>query len=364
MDETKGVLEYKCPCCNAGLKFQEKSDQLKCEYCDNVFAIDAVRAYNENAPKKDTQNVSWEEREEKEWSSDEQDAIRTFQCPSCGGQIMTEASTAATFCPYCDNPTVLPSRLSGAIRPDAVLPFKTTREDAIAAFLQLCKGKFLLPRDFTQQQRLEHITGVYVPFWLYDCDGEYEGTYQATRVRHWSDSRYNYTKTDHYMVQRQASAKFRGIPMDGSVKADDTLMESIEPFNYTELEDFDMAYLTGFLADKYDVPSEKGEPRIRERVDESMRDQIRISLSNYTTCTPLSRDLQVKNSRAQYVLLPVWMLNTNFRGKIYTFAMNGQTGKISGDLPICPRRSMALFAAVFAGVTVGMTLLRALLGIV
>lgn len=352
MDETRGVLEYKCPCCNAGLKFREGSSQLRCEYCDNIFEIDAIRAYNESTEKPETEEISWEETETKEWSRKEQDAIRNFQCPSCGGQIMTEESTAATFCPYCDNPTILPSRLSGSIRPDAILPFQTTKEDAKQAFLNLCRGKLLLPRSFTQSQRLDRITGVYVPFWLYDCKGEFEGSYRATRVKHWSDSRYRYCKTDHYIVQREASAQFCGIPMDGSSKADDTFMESIEPFNYSELKDFDMAYLTGFLADKYDVPSEKGEDRIRQRVDESMRDQVRISMANYTTYQATSRNLRVNHSRARYVLLPVWMLNTNFRGKVYTFAMNGQTGKITGELPICPKRASAMFAAIFAGVTV------------
>lgn len=170
-------------------------------------------------------------------------------------------------------------------------------------------------------------------------------------MSNWSDSRYHYCKTDHYIAQRGASALFRGIPMDGSSKADDTFMESIEPFNYADLKDFDMAYLSGYLADKYDVPSEKGESRIRQRVDESMREQIRVSLSRYTTYQATSRNLRVNNSRARYVLLPVWMLNTNYRGKVYTFAMNGQTGKITGELPICPRRASTMFAAIFAGVT-------------
>lgn len=358
MDETQGVLEYKCPCCNAGLKFREGSNLLKCEYCDNVFEMDAVRAYNDSTPRTDTEEVSWEENTQTQWSSDEQNVIRNFQCPSCGGQIMTEESTAATFCPYCDNPTILPSRLSGSIRPDAILPFKTTKEDAQTAFLNLCKGKPLLPKNFTQEQRLDRITGVYVPFWLYDCEGQFEGSYRATNVSRWSDSRYRYCKTDHYVAQRTASAQFRGIPMDGSTKADDTLMESIEPYHYSELVPFELPYLTGFLADKYDVPSEQGESRIRQRVDESMQEQIRISLSRYTTCQATTRDLRVKNSRARYVLLPVWMLNTNFRGKIYTFAMNGQTGKITGELPVCPRRTASWFSAITAGVTVLSMILR------
>lgn len=358
MDETKGVLEYKCPCCNAGLKFREGSRQLKCEYCDNIFDMDGVRAYNDSAPKTDTEEITWEETTQTQWSQAEQDTIRTFQCPSCAGQILTEESTAATFCPYCDNPTILPSRLSGDIRPDAILPFKTTKEDAVKAFLNLCKGKPLLPGDFTHPERLDHITGVYVPFWLYDCQGEFDGSYKATRVKSWSDSRYHYRKTDHYMVQRTAKAQFRGIPMDGSTKADDTLMESIEPFNYEELVPFEMGYLTGFLADKYDVPSEKGESRIRERVDESLRERVQTSLGGYTTCIPISRDLRVKNSQAKYVLMPVWMLNTNYRGKIYTFAMNGQTGKITGELPVCPRRAASWFSLIAAGVTVLSLLLR------
>lgn len=361
MKEQTHVIEYKCPCCNAGLTFGSQVQQLTCEYCENTFDIDTVRAYNESESNGMEDAFSWEKADKQEWSEAEETSLNAFQCPACGGEILTDDTTAATFCPFCENPSIMPIRLSGTLKPDAVLPFQKSKDDAKAAFLQLCKGKPLLPSNFTSAQRLEKITGMYVPFWLYDCSADFDGNYKATRIHRWSDSRYNYTKTDHFLLSRRAKAAFRGIPMDGSSKMDDTFMESIEPFDYSQMVSFDMAYLSGYLADKYDVPSENGESRIRERVEQSMQDQIQTSLLGYATVLPANRQIQIQNSKANYVLLPVWMLNSKYNGKIYTFAMNGQTGKMTGSFPICPKRSAAWFAGICAGVTVFAHLLQILL---
>lgn len=351
------VIEYKCPCCSAGLVFDGSSQQLSCEYCDSTFDIDTVRAFNETQNIGNTEEFHWEEASQKEWSESEQESMRTFICPSCGGQLITDEHTAATFCPYCSNPTIMPSRLSGGLKPDALLPFRTSREDAKKAFLTLCKGKPLLPKFFTEEQQLEKITGMYVPFWLYDCTGDLDSSYKATRIHTWADSRYYYTKTDHYLLKRTADAAFTGIPMDASSKMDDTFMESIEPFYYDQLKDFDSAYLSGFLADKYDVPAEQGEERIRQRVDAAINDLLQNSLTGYATVIPTSRQLRVEHSKARYVLLPVWILNTKYNDNIYTFAMNGQTGKMTGSFPVCPKRTAAWFAGIAAGTTALMMIL-------
>ncbi len=360
MENTANVMEYKCPCCNAGLVFGSNVQKLTCEYCDNTFEIDAVLAFNENQTEKQEDLFSWQSEEKQEWSEQEQSALNTFRCPSCGGEILTDANTAATFCPFCDNPTIMPARVSGGLKPDAVLPFHKSREDATAAFLKLCKGKPLLPKEFTSQQRVEKITGMYVPFWLYECDGDFSGSYKATRIHRWSDSRYNYTRTEHFLLNRKGSAGFTGIPMDGSSKMEDIFMESIEPYDYSQMVPFDMCYLSGYLADKYDVPSEQGESRIRERVQQTLQDQIQTTLLGYATVIPTNRQIQVANTKANYVLLPVWMLNTRYNGKLYTFAMNGQTGKMSGSFPICPKRTAAWFAGITGIVTAVSYLLQIL----
>ena len=359
MEDTAKVIEYKCPCCNAGLVFGSNVQKLTCEYCDNTFEIDTVLAFNESQDPQDDQ-FSWQEQENQEWSQQEQDSLNGFQCPACGGEILTDEHTAATFCPFCDNPTIMPARVSGGLKPDAVLPFQKSREDAAAAFLKLCKGKPLLPKEFTSRQRVEKITGMYVPFWLYDCDADFSGSYKATRIHRWSDSRYHYTRTEHFLLNRRASSGFTGIPMDGSSKMEDIFMESIEPFDYSRMVPFDMGYLSGYLADKYDVPSEQGEPRIRDRVQQTMTDQIQSTLLGYATVIPTNRQIQIRNSKAKYVLLPVWMLNTNYNGKIYTFAMNGQTGKMTGTFPVCPKRTAAWFAGISGAVTAAAYLLQLL----
>lgn len=361
MDDQARVIEYKCPCCGAGLKFGGDTQQMKCEYCDNTFAIDTVRAFNESENQENAEDVQWEESQHQQWTEVEQEAMRAFLCPSCGGEIIADENTAATFCPYCGNPTIMPGQLSGGSKPDAVIPFKTSREDAKKAFLSLCRGKPLLPRLFTQEQHLEKITGIYVPFWLYDCSGDLNGSYKATRIHRWSDPRYHYTKTDHFLLKRSAEADFVGIPMDGSTKMDDTFMESIEPFDYKEMVDFDTAYLSGFLADKYDVPSESGEERIRQRVDRAMDEMLQSSFLGYASVVPASRQLRIGHGRARYVLLPVWMLNTRYHDKIYTFAMNGQTGKMTGSFPVCPKRTAAWFMGICTGVTVLATLAQLLM---
>ena len=358
MNNVCDVIEYKCPCCNAGLVFGGDTQQMKCEYCDNTFDIDTVKAFNEAQP--DAEEFHWEQTETQQWSESDCQAMRTFVCPSCGGQLLTDDMTAATFCPYCDNPTVMPERLSGGVKPDAIIPFRTTKEDAKTAFRNLCKGKPLLPRLFLQENRIEKITGMYVPFWLYDCTGSIDGNYKATRVTHWSDSRYHYTKTDHFLLKRSANASFSGIPMDGSSKMEDVFMESIEPFDYSAMIDFDTAYLSGFYADKYDVPSENGQERIRQRVSNTLDSQLQETFLGYSGVIPTAKHLEVSHNKAKYVLLPVWMLNTQYNGKMYTFAMNGQTGKITGSFPACPKRTAAWFAGIFGGVTAAVTLVQLL----
>ena len=146
--------------------------------------------------------------------------------------------------------------------------------------------------------------------------------------------------------------------MDGSSKLDDTILESIEPFDYSRMVDFDTAYLSGFFADQYDVESSTGEERIRQRVGSTMDQLIAPSLMGYASAIPYGKQQQIRSDSAKYVLLPVWFLHTKYQDKSYIFAMNGQSGKMTGTFPICPKRSAAWFAAVCAGVTALVSLIQ------
>jgi hypothetical protein len=286
--------------------------------------------------------------------------VITYVCPACGGELITDANTAATFCPFCDNPAIIQGRLTGGVKPDKVLPFKKGKKDAQEAFRELCKGKLLLPKGFTSDVRVEKITGMYVPFWLYNCTGKIDAQYKATKVSRWSDSTYNYTRTDHYNLQRNGVGDFRLIPMDASKKLNDVIMESIEPFDYTQMVDFDTAYLSGYLADKYDVEPEAGYGRIKQRITASMEAEVSKHTGGYSTCVATSKNTRVEHGQVKYVLLPAWMLYTRYQDKTYVFAMNGQTGKITGTFPICPKQCAKWFGIVAAAITLAGTLIQLL----
>ncbi len=350
MSNTEDVVVYKCPGCGGGINFDSASQLMKCPYCEQTFEVADVKAYNESIEDNKPDRFDWEEYDEKtgsgDWAEDEKDSLKSYICGSCGGEVVGDSTTAATSCPYCGNPVVLQDRVTGMLKPDFVIPFKLDKNSAKSALKKHLKGKWLLPKSFHSENKIDEIVGLYVPFWLFDANAEGAARYRCTRVRHWSDANYSYTRTDYYLVLRDGEAGFQKVPVDGSKKMDDAFMESIEPFDYSQLVDFDMAYLSGYLADKYDVSAKDSRGRANERIKNSMAAYLRSSVGPYTTCVQESCRVGFENGTVRYALLPVWVLSSTYKGKKYSFAMNGQSGKFVGNLPM----SIGKLAATFFGI--------------
>ena len=326
------ILEHKCPSCGGKLEFNTKGQNLKCPYCDTEFDIDSIKELENSSLDGKEDEFDWKSESSNEWSEDE--GMSVYSCRSCGGEIVCEQTAAASFCPYCGNPVVFTRNLSGELRPDLVIPFKLDKEAAKAGFHKHLSGKKLLPKVFKDETRIDEIRGVYVPFWLFDTDADAAIRYRATRTHFWSDINYNYTRTMHYALIREGSLSFDNVPVDGSLKLDDTLMESIEPYDFSEAVDFKTAYLSGFLADKYDVDASESRSRANERIKRSTEDAFRSTTVGYATVVPERSYVKTSSGRIRYALLPVWLMTKSWKDKRYTFAMNGQTGKFVGDLPM------------------------------
>ena len=277
--------------------------------------------------------------------------MKAYSCPSCGAELICDASTAATSCPYCGNPTVVPGQFSGALKPDFVIPFKLSKEDAVAALKNHYKGKPLLPKAFTNGNHIEEIKGVYVPFWMFDGQAEGSVDYEGLIIHVYESGDYEITETEHYDVRRGGSIAFEKVPVDASSKMPDDHMDSIEPYNYKDLRAFSTAYLPGFLADKYDVTVEQSQERADGRCAASLEGALHRTTTQYSSCIPKSRNINLRRGKVHYALLPVWMLHTKWNGKDFLFAMNGQTGKLVGDLPTDMGKFWAIFAAIAAPVT-------------
>ena len=343
------LVEYKCPCCGGAIEFNSNSQKMKCPYCDTEFEIEALKEFTE-ASQSAGDSLDWDCPDSR-WGASEAAGMNVYTCKSCGGQIVTDQTTAASACPYCDNPIVMTGQFEGGLRPGMIIPFKIDKEAAKNALSNYLKGKFLLPRSFKDEHRIDEIKGVYVPFWLFDCDADANIRYRATRVRSWTSGSYHYTETSHYLIVRDGSIQFEKVPVDGSQKMPDELSEAIEPYNYGDCVNFNTAYLAGYLADKYDVSAEQSRNRANERIRNSTQQEFRNTVKGYATVVPETVNIRLNSGKIRYALLPVWMLNTTYKGKVYRFAMNGQTGKFVGDLPVDYGRLFGLFAGVTAAVT-------------
>lgn len=363
------TVNYQCPSCTGPLHYNSATGKLSCDYCGSEFAVDEIEALyakkaaeaERNAAKEaqqPPQEEAWDTASAgTQWDDAEAAKLRTYVCTSCGAELICDETTAATACVYCGNPTVIPGKLSGALRPDYVLPFRLEKKDAIAALEKYYRKKRFLPKSFRTHNQIEKLQGVYVPFWLFD--GEAEGSVQldATRTHSYTTNDEEVTITEHYQLDRAGRCRFERIPVDGSTKMPDAHMDAIEPFDFSGLEPFTLAYLPGYLADQYDVDANASAPRAEHRAENTTVRMLTATAKGYSTVSVASQDIRLHRGAVKYALLPVWMLHTKWQDKDFLFAMNGQTGKLIGDLPV----SRGKFWAWLGGMTGILTLLLAAL---
>ncbi len=345
------VTNYQCPACTGPLQFSGASGKLECEYCGSSYTVAQIEAlYAEQnaqaAGAAPEASEGWDVSGLRETVDADGRAMRSYSCPSCGAELICDATTAATSCPYCGNPTVVPGQFTAMLQPDYVIPFKLSKEDAIRALKRHYQGKRLLPAAFTAGNHIEQIQGVYVPFWMFDGRAEGRVTFHTTRSHTHRQGDLEITETEHFRVSRGGGMDFEKIPVDASSKMPDDHMDSIEPFDYSELRPFSMAYLPGFLADKYDVTAEESSARADARCENALLSALEETVTGYSTCAREGTDIHLRRGKVHYALMPVWMLSTRWNGQNYLFAMNGQTGKLVGDLPV----SRGKLAAWFAGI--------------
>lgn len=374
------VTNYQCPACTGPLHYSAKSGKLACDYCGSSFDVaeiealyarkeaeaaaakqaadakaEAAQAARAEAAEAAAASGGWDTSDlSRDWGA-EADGLRVYSCPSCGAELICDQSTAATACPYCGNPAIVPGQFSGALRPDYILPFRLSKDDAVQALRAHYKGKPFLPRSFTSANHIEQIQGVYVPFWLFDGGAEGAASYRASNTNVYETGDYEITETRHYHVVRAGSLAFEKIPVDASSKMPDDHMDSIEPFDCAQLRPFSTAYLPGYLADKYDVTIDDSRDRADTRCRETLAQALRDTVTGYGACVTEREDIALRRGKVHYALLPVWMLSTKWRGQDFLFAMNGQTGKLVGDLPTDRGRFWGMFAAIAAPLTVALT---------
>lgn len=326
------VISYKCPNCGGDLRFDPKTQKYKCEYCLSAFGEEELQPID----------VMQEEAKEKEG-----EAV-VYTCPSCGAEVVTDATTAATFCYYCHNPVVLQGRLSGDYLPDKVLPFKFDRKEAEKKFLEYVHKKKFIPAAFFSRQQIEKLSGVYFPYWVceYKMDGKMDA--KATRIRVYRVGDMEYTETKFYDIERSGEMSFSGMSAGALAKEEHKLAENVQPYSLSEMQNFHMGYLSGFLAEKRDIEKNMLMESMHSDARRYAREALRDSIRGYNSVTSENTSVQVKKENWQYCLLPVWLVTYHGKnGKLFYYAMNGQTGQVFGELPVDYKKIAVLFAVIF-----------------
>lgn len=336
------VRSYECPGCGAPMQFDADKQKMVCEHCGTSCTTEELDNILEHDVEREDEITGEFEQ------NGETEDFRVFKCPSCGAELLTDDNTSATFCSFCGRPNLMESRLSGADKPSVVIPFKIEKDKAREKYRSWAKKGLLTPSGFYAESTIEKITGMYVPFWLYNYNARLDLTAECTKVRHETKGDYRYTYTDYFMVTRDVEAEYDRIPVDASEKMPDDVMDKIEPFGYQDLTGFEMPYLSGYYSEKYNYTADEMSERAEKRIRKYILDTTRDTIKGYTTVNVRHSNSRLQKIKAEYGLMPVWILNYRYKDKDYMFALNGQTGKIVADKPISKGKAGAWFGGLAA----------------
>ncbi len=341
------AFTYKCPACGNALKYEPNSGNFACEFCRSTFD----KAYLD---KLDDKAYMQENAEGGEKERGREEGQLLYSCPSCGAELVTSDTTAATMCYYCHNPVVIVGRLEDAFRPDAMLPFKYDRDGARERFFKWMRKKKYVPKEFISEASVQRLSGVYYPYWLADYEASASFTGEGQVVTHSTTAKYHITTTKYYSVSRDGDISFRNLSRSALQKADRKLSDGVHPYQMEDLVDFAPAYLSGFMAEKRDIAKDA----IRESVEAELQGYAQPLITSGTPYASLvgSTTMKLKGNRYRYALLPAWVMTyRGEQGKMYYYAMNGQTGEVCGVLPV-DKKKLLLHGGVLAALVCGMML--------
>ena len=353
------TVNYECPNCGGALKFNPDKQMFSCEYCFSDFSnaqIQQIYAQKEQSQTEDERAMEAEARQKAEAKAagidDEGGFGVTYTCPTCGAEIVTSETTAATTCFYCQNPVVLGGRLSAAFKPDRVVPFALSKDKAVEKFMQMCGSKKFLPPGFASKKQFEKMQGVYFPYWYVDERNQSAMVATGKKTRRWKEGNRNYTETTTYRLYRTADIELRNVFKRALKSNDREMLQGVHPFDLTKAQPFAMSFLSGFQAEKRDLEKQDVTPNIEQRMKQYSESLLSDTTSDFESVHTESFNQKKYGQLWNYTLLPVWIVTYKFNGEILPFAINGQTGKTYGKLPIAKGKVFAVASIIAAACTV------------
>lgn len=334
------VIAYQCKSCGAELAFQADKGAFVCEYCGSSYTKEELESTEKTTTQQDVERENTQPEEESAGEA------LLYHCPNCGGEVITDETTAATQCYYCHSPVVLSGRLSGKYLPKYVIPFKFSREAAIEKFDQWTKSKWFLPKDFYNQDQIDALTGIYFPYWIIDSDSDVSYTATCETLHTWVSGDHRHTRHKVYHCVREGQVHLEDLVKSALNKASKKLIENVQPFDESAMEKFSMTYLSGFQAERRDIEAEDIKSEVLQDIQLYCKKTVEGTVTGYQSKRETGFRCNPTSIGWDYGLLPVWALTYTYREQVYYFAMNGQTGKVCGKLPVDQPKLIGVAALV------------------
>lgn len=348
------MQNYECDICGAELYWDAKSSSLKCKYCGNVKKVEDFEDATLTNKNVEDENI----KETEYLNVDVEDGMVAYECKNCTGTIVTSKTTMAEVCPYCGEAVTITSKSVGAFRPKFLIPFSVDKKQAKKIYQDYVKESKYTPDAFKIDNILDKMQGLYAPFYLHNLDNKSDHVFTGEIVTTRRSGDYRITKHEVYDLKTSIDCKYRQLPTDASVRLDDKMMKCVEPYDYKEIKDYAPAYMSGFLAEQSDEEPNKIAQMAVERSKEGNHAKAKKLFEGYDKIEDVSNNYSVRNHTKDYTMLPVWILNVKYRNKNYQYAINGQTGKITGKLPLDFKKLGIIGGATFAVADVVMALLQ------
>ncbi|HHT14865.1 MAG: hypothetical protein ACOX6G_06085 [Christensenellales bacterium] len=346
------AITYQCPSCGSSLTYDGRASEMSCGHCGNRFSIEALQAYQGtlNDEARSEVSSSWTESV---LSADDSSftSAKAYHCNNCGADLMTDETTVASSCAFCGSPAVIPSQFTESTFPAKIIPFLITEEQAQKIFKNYFQKKKLLPKIFRKNNRIDKIRKLYVPYWLFSGIASGDITYNATKVNTRREGNYRVTTTSHYLLRRAGTLDFNSLPVDANSRIPNEVTESIEPYDMSASLPFSFPVLAGTLADRADVDAEVCKQRADERIARSVTSALNSTTTGYSSAVPRTSKIHVPNGVSEGALFPLWHITTKKEDKVYSFAINGQTGEYTCNIPYSTKSAFAWFISLTLGFT-------------
>lgn len=324
--------QFPCPSCGGGMTFHPSDETLTCPFCETKRAIESGFPHDV-ARDLDEALATYRASER---------TSRIFHCESCGGETELDPYSQANFCTFCGSSHVVIHEADEAVTPHAVMPFRTTRQEAERAFRTWVKKRWFAPTTLAQTHQLDRLQGMYIPYWTFGAETSTDFTvnvgihYYVTETYRDSNGTMQtrqVQKTRWHVETGSYYETFQNVYVRANHRAFDKLLNKIEPFDFNDLRTYRDEYIAGFLAERYAIPLDEGWERAATTMDRAIENGIRYQVHGDIVHI-LSKRVDYDDRDYYHLLAPIWVASYRFNDKSYTFTMNGQTAQVAGSFPI------------------------------